>query len=249
MRKNIWIQSIFGLCCVFYFIISSLSCSSNEPTGPLKCHYDHECKGKDERCMFSDPTCAAKLGSCEGLCKVPSITPPRKCQCKKDEDCNYPFEGCTNCICYKREVLSCKVDKDCGRGRHCAGSGDKKVCEISQHCEKDNDCLYGSVCREKSCCNPAITRCSGICKAGTECSGDLDCFTCGMICKKGVCSLQGTPGCSGEACKTDTDCASCKGTCQGGYCRVPIQCKTFTCIEDSDCRTQNYNTCISGCCH
>lgn len=237
---------VFGC---FVGLASMLHCSKVDNLEGKECKFDNQCKGKDERCVYSDPSCAARIGSCVGVCKAPSQPPDVACACKVDEDCNYPFEGCGNCQCYKRDVLACETDADCGRGRLCVGQPSKRVCEVRTGCQKDTDCLEGYVCREQSCCNAVSGRCPGKCQVGSPCQDNVDCLVCNLSCKEGVCAETG-PSCSGVKCEKDQDCATCGGKCQAGYCLVQNNtptCEGKTCATDTDCFACS-GSCSNGVC-
>lgn len=217
-------------------LVGLLQCSQVDRPGV--CKYDNDCKAENSRCVFNDSLCAVNVGQCEGVCKVSEV-PENTCACKQDEDCNYPFEGCAGCRCYKRDVLTCQTDADCGRGRLCVGDGNKRICEVRTACEKDENCLNGYVCREKSCCNLASGRCPGQCKTGSPCQDDVDCLVCNLSCKNGLCGPQG-PSCSGVKCEKDADCTTCGGKCAAGYCQINNTtpgCVGKVCGLDADCAT------------
>ncbi len=228
-----WLTS----CCVL-LLLSLARCSQTEPS--TECNFDHQCKEKGARCIYSDPTCGGNVGnlSCKGVCKVVNSENNNNttCACKKDEDCNYPFEGCGNCQCYKRSVLVCKTEKDCGRGRLCVGKPGKRVCEIRTTCSKDSDCLNNYVCRAQSCCSVSSGRCPGQCKTGSSCQDDLDCLVCGLSCKDGQCAKAG-PSCSGVKCTANKDCTQCGGTCLAGFCKVNNlpNCLGKVCTSNAEC--------------
>lgn len=238
--------SLLGVVLGFGLFVNLLRCSQVDP--PNVCKYDNDCKADNARCVYADPSCAANVGQCEGVCKV-SEQPDVVCRCKQDEDCNYPFEGCAQCQCYKRDVLSCKTDADCGRGRLCVGENNKQVCEIRTACNQDLDCLDGYVCREKSCCNLSSGRCPGQCKTGSPCQDDVDCLVCNLSCKQGQCGPAG-PSCSGVKCEKDADCSACGGKCSVGYCQINNTnptCATKTCFTNADCVSCG-NVCTNGRC-
>ena len=236
---------LLGLCCGF-LIVGLTQCSPAD-TGPKVCKFDNDCRGENERCVYSDPTCGARVGECEGICKAPEV-PEKVCACQQDEDCNYPFEGCTGCKCYKRNVLPCKTDADCGRGRLCVGDPGKRVCEVRTACTQDTDCIDGYVCRDQSCCNVASGRCPGQCKTGSPCQDDVDCLVCDLSCKDGACTPAG-PSCSGVKCETDAQCTECGGKCEAGYCRINSTptCAGRSCASDADCLSCG-GSCQSGLC-
>ncbi len=224
--------------------IISISCS--EPEDPKSCKYDHQCKGEGERCVFEDPKCYVYPGECQGRCQVVDNKGDQKCECKKDTDCDYPFEGCAACKCYKRDVLPCKSDADCGQGRMCLGEPGKKICYVRKNCSKDSDCLPGYVCREKSCCNKESGRCPGQCKEGLSCKSDNDCLICDMVCVSGKCTFKKQNNCGSISCKSDRECAACNGKCIGGMCRTNT-CVGITCTTNGDCVFCG-GTCIGGYC-
>ncbi len=230
---------------LFLIPVFSMSCSG-EDSPPNSCRYDHECRGENERCFFEEKKCYIQPGSCEGTCKKVEEKPKENCQCKTDSDCNYPFEGCAACKCYKRDVLPCKTDADCGRGRVCIGPRGKRICYIKKSCNRDEDCLPGFVCREKSCCDAKRGRCPGQCKIGSPCEKDYDCLACNMICRNKRCAVKTGNNCLTIRCKTDRDCSSCGGKCLAGRCRTN-QCTGISCTTNSDCQFCG-GECLNGYC-
>ena len=220
---------------------------------PSICSHGYEC-GTGRTCVFEKPECYANLGTCEGKCQSTQETPPDgACACKDDADCNYPYEGCGNCQCYKRDVRTCQVDSDCGQGWLCTGTGAVRICELRKTCSTDNDCLPGNVCRELSCCNPNAGNCpsTGGCQIGAPCTTQQDCSACNLLCEQGSCQQLATDACQKKACQSDLDCSFCSGSCSFGTCRVqgqPSGCQTVSCVQDGDCQIHGYSGCFAGCC-
>lgn len=208
--------SIAVLCVGLFW--GGFACS--EPsTGPKVCNYEHQCQAH-ERCIFEDPSCVARTGQCKGICVGQEPVPEKTCACKKDSDCNEPFESCAACQCIKRSVIPCKSDKDCSRGWFCIGAPGKSICEQRSTCQKDSECPHGFECRDNSCCNVKTNRCPpGTCKEGIPCDTDIDCYYCNMRCKAKKCTFESNNPCEGVKCTEDKDCASCKGTCKAGFCK------------------------------
>lgn len=248
-RRMFWWASVSALW-VLVFVGGGLHCTSTKPTGPKTCRYDQEC-GENERCIYesNDSNCWVQVGSCEGVCKSAEV-PEASCACQKDEDCNYPLEGCGNCQCYKRDVQTCKSATDCQRGYACVG--DKtKTCEPNKVCEKDTDCPHNHECRERQCCDPSSGTCPTECVVGMACQNDGECAPCKMTCKNGLCSDENTPTqCLGSLCVTDGDCKACNAVCQQGKClNTGTECNTRRCLSDDECTAVGgFASCQSGCC-
>lgn len=220
---------------------------------PGVCSHGYEC-GAGMSCVFDKPECYANLGTCEGRCKATQEALPEKtCACKDDADCNYPYEGCGNCVCYKRDIRTCQSDSDCGRGWICTGSGSVRVCELRKACTQDNDCLAGYLCREQACCNPNAGNCSATssCQIGMPCTKASDCSACSLLCEMGRCQKIAGDACQSKVCQSNADCLSCNGACTSGVCRVQSQgptCQTLACVLESDCQNRGYTSCVAGCC-
>lgn len=236
--------------CASAFLILAFSslffdCIPPSTPQPQICRYHHEC-GDDSRCIFPNNACYIELGTCDGTCKK-DVIPDTSCACKQDEDCNYPYEGCGNCQCYKRDIQTCTKDADCGQGMLCTGSN-PKLCEPRKTCTLASDCLPSYRCEKQTCCNPAAGACSPSTSClGQPCTNDLTCSSCQMRCLQGTC--QASTSCLGSSCSSNADCSACGSRCQNGICRSSSGCTSISCSSNEDCQAAGRFSCVSGCCN
>jgi peptidoglycan-associated lipoprotein len=104
---------------------------------------------------------------------------------------------------------TCKSDKDCKNGLHCA---ENKCVE----CAEDSQCGAGKRCSAHACV------------AKAECEHDIDCQAKkpGTVCQAGAC----------KPCATDNECGP-GGSCQAGSCKTAKKCKKDDeCADDEDCK-------------
>ena len=235
----------FFLSAIFLALFGAIHCVPPPPESG--CAYHHEC-GDNATCEFEQPSCYTHLGTCRGRCKA-TETPEVSCNCKDDSECNYPFEACANCRCYKRDVRVCTSDTDCGQGWRCIGEV-TRVCEIRTTCTKDGDCLPENRCNQGRCCNPSAGNCGSSCQQGTPCTTQQDCAACNQFCEAGTCRTPNT-SCNSQSCTTSADCTFCLGSCVAGSCQRannPPTCQTQSCFLDDDCQRLGYASCVGGCC-
>jgi len=122
--------------------------------------------------------------------------------CKADKDCK---EGLH---CAANKCVECAEDSQCGNGKRCVAN----ACVIAPECERDNQCPAGKVCQAGACkpcatdneCGPGGTCSAGACKRAKTCSKDEECAD-DEDCKNGFClkaNQTGTP--AGVTCQLQT---------------------------------------------
>ena len=105
--------------------------------------------------------------------------------CKADKDCK---EGLH---CAANKCVECAEDSQCTHGKRCVAN----ACTIASECERDKQCPAGKVCQ------------AGACK---PCATDGECGP-GSSCKAGSCT-------QAKACAKDEECAD-DEDCKGGFCQ------------------------------
>jgi peptidoglycan-associated lipoprotein len=109
--------------------------------------------------------------------------------CKADKDCK---EGLH---CAANKCVECAEDSQCTHGKRCVAN----ACTIAAECERDNQCPAGKVCQ------------AGACK---PCATDNECGP-GGSCKAGSCARA-------KSCAKDEECAD-DEDCKGGFCQKVSQ--------------------------
>jgi peptidoglycan-associated lipoprotein len=122
--------------------------------------------------------------------------------CKADKDCK---EGLH---CAANKCVECAEDSQCAHGKRCVAN----ACTNAPECERDNQCPPGKVCQAGACkpcatdgeCGPGGACQAGACKRAKACAKDDECAD-DEDCKQGFCqkvSQTGTP--PGVTCQLQT---------------------------------------------